>query len=314
MASLKELRVKHLALARSFIDNGVPVFVAKPVPPGGKYDNRSEFFLPKKWNEIEPDYRYLEDWRPGWAVCAVTGVKFDVLDIDPRNGGDKAAAHLREVEHMPPVRGEVSTPSGGVHYYINRTGLKKFTPWTGIDLQAGNIAGHGRGFVYIPPTIRVSKVTGERSVYELTQDIDWSSLDKVGANNEGHYPEFREILVEVYLRVHAAHNAGPVGKNWEGRELTADETVAVFRRLIDLCMTLREAMPGEHDLCLYTYSRTVGGLIAGSGLDEDPAKQMLRAAAQTWITDDKDLTWIDYKIERSIALGKQRPITIHDWS
>lgn len=310
---MRELRQEQLSLAREFIDNGVPVFVAAPIPKDGKYDTRSEFFLPKAWNEIEPDYKHLARWRPGWAVCAVTGVKFDVIDVDPRNGGDKALRRLIEIGDLPPVRGEVLTPSGGSHIYINRTGLRKFSPWKGIDLQAGAIDGKGRGFVYIPPTERVSKATGEIREYTIQQSIDWGRLDRVEAANEGRFQEFKDRVTYTYNKQHARTTQVAAGKDWMGREPSIEEYIEVVGRLMDLCKKLKEAEHGEHDISLHTYSRTVGGLITGSGLDEDIAKEMLREAALTWIIDERDLSWIDYKINRSIEIGKKLPITIHDW-
>ncbi|WP_188193436.1 bifunctional DNA primase/polymerase [Nonomuraea sp. SYSU D8015] len=302
--SFSEMRERELALAREFIANGVPVFVARPAPRSSD----REFYFPKGWPEIEPDLSVLDEWRPGYAVCAVTGVRFDVIDVDPRNGGDESFRMLRDVARAaPPIRGIVSTPSGGQHYYVNQSGLRKFSPWHGIDIQAG------RGFVYIPPTIRVSKTTGQRKPYILSRPIDWDALDQLSDETEfDQFTIWSDVLLRTYQKIHV-NDETPVGRNWVGRELTSDEEFENFQRLTHICMKIKEAPYGKHDVTLYTHARAIGGLITGSGLDERLAREMLKATAWTWVRDEKDLRWIEYKISRSIEIGKQSPITIHDW-
>ena len=59
---------------------GLPLFACRlkengdPIPPKG-------------W-ERTPAGR-VPRWKPGMALCAVMGTVFDVLDIDPRNGGNE---------------------------------------------------------------------------------------------------------------------------------------------------------------------------------------------------------------------------------
>src|SRR4051812_23097329 len=94
-----------LAIARSLIDAGVPVFAAPPCPSGpyglidGKGDRVSrcsrpghgaggvEYDLPAAWQQTVPAHVWLQRWQPGWALAAVGGWAADFLDIDPRNGG-----------------------------------------------------------------------------------------------------------------------------------------------------------------------------------------------------------------------------------
>src|SRR4051794_30703662 len=58
-----------------------PIFCATP---GG-----SEFFRPTDWRNTPlrdlPALRSM--WKPGMALCAVTGDRLAVVDVDPRNGG-----------------------------------------------------------------------------------------------------------------------------------------------------------------------------------------------------------------------------------
>lgn len=149
---------QDLDTARRLAELGVPLFVAKPNSkiPG-------EFFYPKKWEQTKPDPAVVGRWKPGMALCAVTGVLFDVIDPDPRNGGPETDEELAEFFAEigdPPVYGEVWTPSGGTHHWIGRTGVRKDKLGDGVDLQAGADDGNGRGFVFIPPTVRPDRREG----------------------------------------------------------------------------------------------------------------------------------------------------------
>src|SRR5215469_12021401 len=42
----------------------------------------------------EPSYEAIRLWEPDMALCAVTGPVFDVIDIDPRNGGAESWPRL----------------------------------------------------------------------------------------------------------------------------------------------------------------------------------------------------------------------------
>lgn len=162
-----------LAFARRLIDQGVPVFVAPPGP------GSVGFRLPSGWQGTKASARALDAWQPGWAVCAVGGHTLDVVDVDPRNGGDKAAEALRSAGAWPREYAVVSTPSGGTHHYVARLGIAKAAR-EGIDLQAGAPDGTGRGFVFLPGTTRTSKVDGVERPYVLVAD----HLDTFGADDD----------------------------------------------------------------------------------------------------------------------------------
>lgn len=145
-----------LAVADSLVEMGVPVFACRltgngdPIPPD-------------KWQQIKPSHEAVARWRPGMALCAVTGIKFDVLDVDPRNGGALSVRRLNNAlgEDGPDEWWRVRTPSGGLHIWITPLGIGSrpgFLP--GIDLKGGAPDGSSRGFVFIPPTVRPSKSPG----------------------------------------------------------------------------------------------------------------------------------------------------------
>lgn len=141
-----------LAFARRLVAAGVPVFAA---PPGGTVDG---YQLPTGWQGIKADPRRLDVWRPGYALAAVCGHGLDVVDVDPRNGGDEALRGLLAAGLLPRTYAIVDTPRGGKHLYVASLGVGK-TKRDGIDLQAGTgvVGPNGktdRGFVWLPPTAR----------------------------------------------------------------------------------------------------------------------------------------------------------------
>lgn len=129
-----------LRVAHDLVDRGVPVFAC---PPG---DGPKGYRLPVGWQTIKADPRRLDVYRDGYALAAVCGHTYDVLDRDPRNQpGDLPF-------EWPEVYGITGTPGGGEHYWIAATGLPKAKLAQGWDLQAGAPDGTGRGFVFIPGT------------------------------------------------------------------------------------------------------------------------------------------------------------------
>jgi hypothetical protein len=163
---------RALEVAHRLVDAGIPVFVAHR-----NHGDGPEFHYPKDWQHYRPSHGAVDRWKRGAALCMVTGVKADVIDTDPRNGGEAGRAELDAV--MPPVFGVSATPSGGTHEVIPRTGLAKGKPAEGVDLQAGDDRGEGRGFVFIAPTVRVAKDgpgKGRPVAYRWTREPDLDAL------------------------------------------------------------------------------------------------------------------------------------------
>ncbi len=110
MSELTEAQRKGLAIARAMVEAGIPVFVASR-----NHGNGHEFLLPKAWQETRPNPAVIDRWRPGMALCAVTGVVADVLDTDPRNGGESSREEIIQSGMWPRVYGVARTPGGGTH-------------------------------------------------------------------------------------------------------------------------------------------------------------------------------------------------------
>ncbi len=159
-----------LERARELIRIGVPLFVAKPALKLGRWDpdggtGNSGYWLPKNWEKTRPDLAVLESWKPGYGLAAVMGLSLDVIDIDPRNGGEATAELWRDAALFPEVYALAATPSGGTHSFIAPLGIGK-TNESGVDLQGGRLDGSSRGFVWIAPTTKRSKVDQELRAYE----------------------------------------------------------------------------------------------------------------------------------------------------
>lgn len=145
-----------LAIARMLVKAGVPMFLARPNP-----QSKIGFDLPFGWETNEPDVSVVDAWRPGWALCAVTGHTFDLVDIDPRSGGDESLIQ------MPHIYLTAETPSGGRHHFVRTLGVSSLDGKVaaGIDVKSGTEDGVGRGFAFIAPTVRRSKVDGSLGTY-----------------------------------------------------------------------------------------------------------------------------------------------------
>lgn len=159
-----------LEVAEQLVAAGVPVFVARPAFSGGERDWKGGtggcgYHLPSGWQNTRPDPAIVESWRPGDALCAVMGHGLDLLDIDPRNGGDGSQAALQARGLWPRAYAVASTPSGGFHELIASIGVRsRDSVLPGLDVKAGE-GGKGHGFAFIAPTEKLSKSTGEIGKY-----------------------------------------------------------------------------------------------------------------------------------------------------
>lgn len=130
---------------------GAPLFVLERAPQGTPPEKllKGLYRAPVGWSHFTADgnSRRLDLAAPGCGYGMVCGHVYDVIDVDPRNGGDNSLITMAAESSIPKVHWAIKTPSSGWHFYIEPQGLGKrqgFMP--GIDLQ-----GVG-SFVFIPPT------------------------------------------------------------------------------------------------------------------------------------------------------------------
>ena len=147
------------------------------------------YWLPKGWQKTEPDPRVLDNYRPGDALAMVCGYGLDGLDTDPRSGGDKSRAALEADRAMPRVYGKAETPSGGTHELVATMGVRsrdKVRP--GLDIKAGAPDGAGRGFLFIAPTRKRSKVDGTIGEYWWRERPNLAALAAEGPEDRSGKP------------------------------------------------------------------------------------------------------------------------------
>lgn len=160
--------IQPLRDARTLADMGVPI-IAGRLNEAGDPDTRDARW--KAWQRSSASRLSIDRWARGEAMGALTGYAFDVIDVDPRSGGDlsfkQMAADLGE--DGPEEYWRVRTSSGGLHIYVAPLGLgghNGFMP--GLDLKSKG------GFVFIPPTIRPSKDPrneGQRKRYRALSEL-----------------------------------------------------------------------------------------------------------------------------------------------
>ena len=121
---------------------GWPVFPLrdrskKPVTKHGLLDATTDLDRIARWWNRHPDNN----------IGLPTGHGFDVLDVDPANGGNESLQDLLRAKRIPTAHGVVDTASGGLHFYLEPTGKGNragFMP--GLDYR-----GLG-GYVVAPPS------------------------------------------------------------------------------------------------------------------------------------------------------------------
>ena len=179
MVSIREIQVvgqtqmNELEAALGAIQEGAPVFRARANARfGDKASGRMEFYLPKRWQALQPDRRQIDGWSPGDALCLATGHVVDAIDVDTKNGASVVEEIDRLCELGVTIVGVVRTPSGGAHLYVKTTGIRSSANTkTGVDYRGGDADGFGRGFLYLPGTAR-PKYAGLSYAWEQAIDFD----------------------------------------------------------------------------------------------------------------------------------------------
>jgi hypothetical protein len=97
----------------------------------------------------------------------VCGVVFDVLDEDRQKPEYRDGWIDRELLEACSYA-VVTTPSGGLHWYIRPLGFRsRDSLFPAVDYKGGAKDGSGRGMVFAPGILKPSKLTGELAQYEL---------------------------------------------------------------------------------------------------------------------------------------------------
>lgn len=130
-----KLREAALALAEA----GTRVFPClkskAPATPNGFHDATTNPETIRAW-----------EWDGMIGACPPPGTI--VIDVDPRNGGDRTMALLREAGKALPPTYTVATGGGGQHYYLSvPEGPLRGKLGPGVDVKVS-----GKGYVIVPPS------------------------------------------------------------------------------------------------------------------------------------------------------------------
>jgi hypothetical protein len=133
-----------------------------PITPGDKKPP-----LISEWQlRASSDPEQIQAWWLKWPTANIGLVADDLLvvDVDPRNGGDKGLEGLEALNGALPATGPaVRTGGGGVHIYFRSPGVPLSSSTSkvanGVDIKTG------LGYVVLPPSV----TTGP---YEWIRDLE----------------------------------------------------------------------------------------------------------------------------------------------
>jgi len=307
-----------IATAHEMVDAGIPVFVASRNSGAGP-----EFLYPKGWETTKPSHDWVNRWRPGMALCAVTGVVADVLDTDPRNGGAESRVDLTNAGVWPRVYGTVNTPGGGTHEWITRTRVAKASPAAGIDLQAGEDNGEGRGFVFAPPSVRRAKGgphDGQDVEYTWDAEPDLAWLTDWTDEGDGT----QEALAAIVRAGRARRTPVKTKRAGAAAEANDDDPFDVAGAMWEVASATRviqgqlaaveAARDGTVNSALGGAARLIGRFVGGGFLTEDEAATQLMDAlkrggvhSDAWNVANGRAWTAGTVIGAAIAKGQEEP-------
>ncbi|MET0423637.1 MAG: phage/plasmid primase, P4 family, partial [Actinoplanes sp.] len=289
-----------LDVARRLAAAGVPIFIAHP-----DSSTKTGYRPPPRWERTVADPAVADLWRPGLALCAVMGCGLDLIDFDPRNGGDPAALNGM----APRSYALAATPSGGMHAFIASMGVgSRDNVLPGIDVKGGLPDGSSRGFAFIAPTVRLSAVTGEPAAYQWGQalDLSWThTSDTSGAALAARIRELRTSHESV------RSTGGP--QWWQDfmsqREPQSAPSAekAIEEKLGEVTSWTPGSGAGFRAVLLRA-ALTLGGYVGGGYLGEHDARERLeKAVTVVWGSPDPDdLLWI----QQGLDDGSVRPFFV----
>lgn len=291
-----------LECAQALAEAGVPIFVARPNPaygslgPDGRTDERL-FIEPSGWQNTVADPSVVYDWEPGWMLAAVTGVAADVIDTDPRNGGNDSRRAVEAL--LPTVFAVAETQQGGTHEWVARlhrgkkSGHDSLLP--GLDVLAGDDRDQGRAYVRIPPT------TTPLGSYKWKTMPDMKLL--AAGDIEGA-TRFVDGLYDPIVRARDSFARSPL---FDSHELSPRELSYLSSALDQEVAALANQTEPGRNTRLNLAAFNMGQLVAGAGLDEATARASLReAASKTGLTEGV----ITATLNSGMEAGKLRPRSV----
>jgi hypothetical protein len=218
----------------------------------------------------------------------------DLLDVDPRNGGASSAAALKAAGAWPRSHGRAATPSGGTHDLIAplHAGSRDAVA-PGLDVKGGRPDGSGRGFAFIAPTRKRSKVTGHLGPYRWLEEPDLSELE---ADDTG------TALAEL---VNAARPAPAPPPAHAAPAAGGDHVRA---RVDQLAGELARAPEGSGNNEATRIGFLVGQYVGAAQIPFETARSALEAALATWTwRDDASRAGVHMSLQRALEDGAKTP-------
>lgn len=285
---------RALEIARAMAAAGIPIFVAAPLP-GSKVG----FALPDGWEHTEARASAVDQWRPGWALCAVGGHACDFIDVDPRNGGTESAERLWQAGSWPASYGQAATPSGGIHEIIQPLRVGKGELVAGVDLQGGRPDGGGRGFVFIAPTVRASKVDGIARPYRWLTEPDLLKLAQWRGETSG--AGLARLLPVRKTKVAKPDEFYADADDTPHTTMQADRCIA--GKGADVTAAAQRGWGEQFRAALNRAAYTLGAYVGSGYMSEGQATEHLCSSIRLagHEPDDDDLRWIAEGIEDGAA-------------
>jgi hypothetical protein len=316
---------RALDIARGLAHAGVPIFTAPPClgaqcphtvrargelvscsTVNGGQPVKAGFHLPANWENTAPNPQAVDGWRPGYALCAIGGHVCDFLDMDPRNGGQQSAEQLYQAGKWPNAYGQAATPSGGVHEIIQPLQVGKGEVAPGIDLQGGRPDGGGRGFVFIAPTVRASKVDGVARPYRWLHEPDMARLAEWRGEQSG-------AAIARLLPEHKAKKTPVPAADDDFYQAEIHTTISADRTIVgkhdEVVSAARRGWGEQFRTALNRAAFTLGAYVGSGYMTEEQASEHLCSAIRLGAgvePDDFDLRWI----EEGIRDGARLPIVV----
>ncbi|OBJ98361.1 hypothetical protein A9W96_01830 [Mycobacterium sp. 1245852.3] len=294
------------------MDLGVGIWVA---PAGGR-----EFIRPKGWQSLTSDGNdeRLRSFELGKALCANMGGVIAAVDVDPRNSGDAEAVRTLLAELEVRVFAEVTSPSGGKHFYIaGHEALptvhgSKLAGFPGVDIQS-----HGTN-MFLPGTWR-GKYGGKGYAVEF---------DDLPALASGGDPGGAENFVQWVAKSLAAHAKQSakqprtrgksdfefeLAKPWSGAPPNARQQAYLAKVLEENANEVAHARPGGRNEALYRAALKCASFVAGAGMDQQLVVGRLRVAASNCgLAEDDGERAVLATIKSAFRVGLSMPRAVPD--
>jgi hypothetical protein len=250
----------------------------------------------------------LDKWQPGWAIMARTGGLLAVVDVDTKNGAD--VEKTRQLLDGLGVRifAELETPGTddqgrrGRHFCIaghpDLPSCSELDGWDGIDVLS-----YGRLW-FLPGTQR-PKYNG------AGYDIVFDDLDALA---DGGDPDGAEAFADWAAERRAKPEQFAASKPWQGGEPDARRAAYLQSMLTGMLGDL-SAMGKDsgRNIAVFNKAMKCGNFIAGAGLDEKKATDLLlEASRQNGLVRDDGERSVKASIRSGIKNGKAKPRAVPD--